>query len=191
MRPRAGSWCVLPSPKLQLARVAPRENVAAPKETNPRRRSDGRRETNARRKRRSNANPAPYPNADVASEFCLAIVRSFGSSAVMDTYPEGPEDVLFELSFLCRRMSRALAGSFARAGGFALGARKLHPARVTIKRTSRAAADEPARQKRRRSGGEAAHARRSFERRRRWSSLFIASSFYTPLKNHKKMITLP
>ena len=79
--------------------------------------------------------------------------------------------------------SRALAGSFARAGGFALGARKLHPARVTIKRTSRAAADEPARQKRRRSGGEAVHARRSFERRRRWSSLhsefFLKVSCFT------------
>ena len=75
------------------------------------------------------------------------------------------------LSVLSCIWSRALAGSFARAGCFALGARKLHPARITFKRTSRAAADEPARQKRRRSGGEAVHARRSFERRRRWSSL--------------------
>ena len=116
MRPRAGSWRVLPSPKLQLARVAQRENVAAPKETNPRRRSDGRRETNARRKRRSNANPAPYPNADVASQLdgvaseraYPPIVRSFGSSAVMDTYPEGPEDLLLErLMVMEKSVSRA------------------------------------------------------------------------------------
>ena len=40
--------------------------------------------------------------------FLMAIVRSFGSSAVMDTYPEGPEDLLLErLMVMEKSVSRA------------------------------------------------------------------------------------
>ena len=39
--------------------------------------------------------------------FLMAIVRSFGSSAVMDTYPEGPEDLLLRLMVREKSVSRA------------------------------------------------------------------------------------